>query len=119
MKDYHDYLKKFIGMSDIASLILVGLDEDEKLKTMPLNFGEDGDYMAYIIPGDVDVPDYYEKIADFSYWLKIYDDDELTSEFNAKKIEVFTAGDFGCIIRLSKDTDYKFQDKDYQIIENI
>jgi hypothetical protein len=46
MKDYHEYPKKFIGSSDIASLIYrswkdVGLIE----------FGEDGQYSAYIVVG--------------------------------------------------------------------
>lgn len=115
--DYHNYEKRFIGDSDIASLILVGMNETGDLKTTTLNFGEDGSYSAYIIPKDVDVPGYYEKVEFFSDWMKIYDDDGLTGYFYAEEIEVFRSGEYGCIIRLSKGIDYQFKDSDFQLIE--
>ena len=42
---------------------------------------------------------YYEKVDDFKHWLKIYDDDELTYRVNAQEINIYRAGDFGCIIQ--------------------
>ena len=80
MKSYKEYEKKYIGMSDIANLILAG-SSDNGLKLAVLHFGMDNDYYAYIVDAD----------ASF-----------LTQEFNANKISVYRAGEMGCIIQLFK-----------------
>lgn len=98
MKNYKEYEKRFIGASDIAALILVGCDENG-LKTSTLDFGEDGSYMAYVVDEDAELGAHYKKVADFKHWLKIYDDDELTYRVNAQEINIYRAGDFGCIIQ--------------------
>lgn len=98
MKNYKEYEKRFIGSSDIAALILVGCDENG-LKTSTLDFGEDGSYMAYVVDEDAEIGAHYKKVADFKHWLKIYDDDELTYRVNAQEINIYRAGDFGCIIQ--------------------
>lgn len=98
MKNYKEYEKRFIGSSDIAALILVGCDENG-LKTSTLDFGEDGSYMAYVVDEDAEIGAHYKKVADFKHWLKIYDDDELTYQVNAQEINIYRAGDFGCIIQ--------------------
>lgn len=90
--------KRFIGSSDIAALILVGCDENG-LKTSTLDFCEDGSYMAYVVDEDAEIGAHYKKVANFKHWLKIYDDDELTYRINAQEINIYRAGDFGCIIQ--------------------
>ena len=54
MKTYKDYQKWNIGSSDIASLLLLGCNENGA-EPMLLTFGSDGDYSAYIIPDNVDI----------------------------------------------------------------
>lgn len=127
-ESYDEFNKINIGESDIATLIMVGcpVEESDELITKPLYFGADGDYKAYYInEGDIDIPEHYEKIAEFSTWLKIYDDTELTSTIRGEKIEVFRAGDFGCIIKVS---DKKIEDVEkgdiryrqlYNAVENV
>ena len=100
MKTYKDFEKKYIGGSDIASLVMVGCRRDEGLKTEPLFFGEDGAYYAYIVDEETEIKSHYTKVAAFNHWLKIYDDDGLTFVENAKEINVYRAGQFGCIIQI-------------------
>ena len=99
MKTYKQFSKRFIGCSDYASLILVGCSE-EGLKSQVLNFGEDGQYSAYLVSdSDVKIGSHYKKVATFNHWLKIYDDTELTFEAKGDEINIYRAGDFGCIIQ--------------------
>lgn len=95
MKDYHEYSKKFIGSSDIASLIYrswngVGLIE----------FGEDGQYSAYIVDGDAEIGEHYQKVAMATVWLDIYDDESRTIRFRGSKINIYRSGCFGIIIQV-------------------
>lgn len=127
-ESYREFNEISIGTSDIATLIMVGcpVEESDELITKPLYFGADGDYKAYYINEDnIDIPGHYEKIAEFSTWLKIYDDTGLTSTIKGERIEVFRAYDFGCIIKVS---DKKIDDVEkgdirykqlYNAIENI
>lgn len=100
--NYKEFNEISIGISYIATLIMVGcpVENSNELITKPLYFGADGDYKAYYINED-DIPEHYEKVAEFSTWLKIYDDNELTTTIRGELIEVFRAGDFGCIIKVS------------------
>lgn len=85
-----------LGGSDIASLTL-----RSPMQAATLDFVEDGDYRAWIVDDpSVVVPNHYKKVYSCEYWLKIYDDDGLQADFNAKQIEVYRAGDYGCLIRL-------------------
>jgi hypothetical protein len=72
------------------------------LNVQPLYFGYDGGYSAYIVDGEAEIGHYYVKIATFYHWLKIYDDDGLECKFDGEEINVFRAGDFGCIIQIIK-----------------
>lgn len=99
-KSYKHYEKKYIGESDVASLILAGCIKENGLKTQPLHFAGDGYYYAYIVDEDALIGDHYKKVASFSYWLRIYDDIEKTFEANADTINIYRAGDFGCIVQL-------------------
>lgn len=100
MKNYKDFEKEHIGVSEYAALILVGCGEDGLL-LKELHFGEDGCYHAYIVDGEAEIGDHYSLIAEFEYWLKIYDDFELVRTFRAEKIKVYRAAEMGCIIQTS------------------
>lgn len=100
MKTYKDFEKQHIGSSDIASLILAGYKDGEGFVTMPLYFGQDGSYSAYIVDDETEIGSHYEKRAEFDTWLKIYDDEGLVNTFNAKKIIVYRAAEMGCIIQV-------------------
>lgn len=98
MKTYKDN-KYLIGVSDIASLTL-----RSPLGASTLNFMEDGTYYAWIVDdSSVTIPDHYKKVYECNHWLKIYDDTSLQIEFTAKHIEIYRAGDFGCLIRVIFD----------------
>ena len=100
MKNYKEFEQESIGYSDIATLILVGCDENG-LKTEQLSFGGDGRYGAYIVTEpDVEIGSHYNKVATFNHWLKIYDDEGLTYRVDAKEINIYRAGEFGCIIQI-------------------
>ena len=83
MKSYKEYEKKYIGMSDIANLILAG-SSDNGLKLAVLHFGMDNDYYAYIVDADAEIGEHYTKVAEFKSWLRIYDDSFLTQELSKK-----------------------------------
>lgn len=104
MKTYKDFEKCYIGESDIAGLTIIGMTS-LGIKTDFLNFGSDGSYLAYICNvyalNGIEIPKHYEKVALFWNWLKIYDDTGLTAEYEADKIEIYRAGNFGCIIKLT------------------
>jgi len=100
MKNYKEFEQQFIGSSEIATLILVGCRGEEGIKTEQLHFGEDGNYKAYIVDANTEIGSHYRKVATFNYWLKIYDDEGLTYRINAKKINIYRAGEFGCIIQV-------------------
>lgn len=90
-----NYKKKmaFVGESDIAALVAVAPGGPQFIR-----FGEDGGYEAYIVEEET-IPEHYTKVAEFDYWLKIFDDSELTLELKAPKIEIYRAGSFGMIIK--------------------
>lgn len=102
MKDHHSYNKVFIGASDMASLTVRTPDQ-----VAILNFGEDGDYRAYIVDSECEIPEHY-KLTFYAYsskycshvWMKIYDDEGLAIAITAPhSIRVYQAGAFGCIIQ--------------------
>jgi len=102
MKNYKDFAKQYIGCSDIASLILVGCDENG-LSLKELHFGQDSTYHAYILKGEVEIGGHYHKVCEFETWLKIYDDFGLVTTFKSEKIIVYRAAEIGCIIHLKEE----------------
>ena len=104
MKTYKDFEKKYIGSSDIASLVMVGCREGEGVKTELLRFCEDGCYNAYIVfqtdKDEINIENHYKKVATFNHWLKIYDDDGKTFYKHAKEFNIYRAGQYGCIIQI-------------------
>ena len=107
-----------LGGSDIATLIMVGMTTEDRpattshLDMKELNFGEDGEYSAWLIDGDTDVPEHYTLTAEFKNWLKIYDDEGYCTYFRSPFIRVYQSGQFGCLIQLSQEyTSIKKSDK--------
>lgn len=98
MKNYKDFEKRFIGGSDSAFLTLTGADGTKT----ELKFGEDGEYYAYIVPEGTEIGGHYVKRAEFEGSVTITDDDGDEVRLIADRIEFFRAGEFGCIIRLSR-----------------
>ena len=101
MKSYKDFEKMYIGESDIASLTMVGFAPEQGLTAQLLHFGGDNAYSAYIVDEpDVEIGAHYSLVSSFDSWLKIYDDMGLVFERCSDKIEVYRAGEYGCIIHL-------------------
>lgn len=95
MKNYKDYLQTNIGYSDIASLTIRSCGI-----VAPLDFGSDGDYRAYVVDDNAEIPSHYQLVQNLEHWVHIFDDAELTFSAKADHIRIYRAGDFGCIIQL-------------------
>ena len=95
MKTYKDFEKMYIGYSDIASLTIRACGCVDML-----NFGGDNRYYAYIVNEEIEMPKHYTKTHEFKNWIKIYDDEKLTFNVKAEKIEIYQSGSYGCIIKL-------------------
>lgn len=102
MKSYKEYPKKYLGGSDYAALTMVGCKENTGLTSAILHFGEDGIYDAYFVDENAEIGSHYELIATFNYWIKIYDDYNLTTSLSGSTINIYRAGDYGCIIQVIK-----------------
>lgn len=100
MRDHHSYNKEYIGSSDIAALTLVGVSEHSGVTCSMLNYGEDGDYHAYIVDDNAEIPDSYAYVDHFVSWMKVYDDNELIRTFKGKMIAVYRRGQRGTIIQV-------------------
>lgn len=101
MKNYHDCARIQLGFSDIAEIIIRGLDTTENRDVIldRLKFGGDGSYAAYIIiDGEAEVPSHYTKLNDYAAWIEIFDDNMKRVLIYAKSISVYRAGDYGCLI---------------------
>lgn len=88
----------YLGFSDYASLIAVGCGEKGVISEF-IDFGEDNDYYASVLDGDDKVPDWFKKVWECEYWLKIYDDTTLRFSQRAKKFEIYRSGDTDIIIK--------------------
>lgn len=101
-----DYAEEYIGSSDVATLIVVGMNPkqvqptDEPIVTLPMHFGGDGAYHAYVVDERADVPAWYTLEARLSSWIKIYDDENLVYTAHAPEIELYRAGQRGVLIRM-------------------
>ena len=105
MKYYKDYPLIGLGMSDIASLVLVyfdNLDFEVQSRIMPM--GSDGAYRGRIVYNDVEIPAHYTKQFSINAsWVKIYDEDTLCCTCNVDAIyEFYTAGDRTVLINIKK-----------------
>ena len=100
MKSYKECEKMHIGSSDKALLFMRGYDQDGIAISEPMAFGEDGSYSAYIIKeSDIKIGNHYICIASFYKNIQIFDDDGLAFSADAEKINIYSAGNFGCIIQ--------------------
>ena len=97
MKGYKDFRVIELGFSDVASLVLRGCDNLGELK-----FGGDSDYRAYYVNEPAVIGAHYELAFSCHNWLWIYDDMARTVQINAKTINVYRAGEYGCIIEAIK-----------------
>lgn len=56
--------------------------------------------MAYIVTREeVKIGSHYQKVATFNDYLKIYDDAGLSYKVEAKEINIYRSGMYGCIIQ--------------------
>lgn len=101
MKSYKEFDRVYIGGSDCAELVVRSVQ-----KVGLLAFGQDDDYLAYECFGDdVQIGDHYIKVFEGETWLMIYDDhglvyehSEYGKEHGYEKVDVYRAGEMGCII---------------------
>lgn len=99
MKSYKEYEKVYIGSSDIATLTIVALRDNGQPLAQTLDFAIDSNYFAYIVDGEAKIGDHYKLTQTCRYWMKVFDDQELTLDLHAPIINIYRAGDCGCIIQ--------------------
>ena len=100
MKSYKEYEKVYIGSSDIATLTIVALRDNGEQLAQTLDFGIDSNYFAYLVDSNAYIGDHYKLTQRCRFWMKVFDDQELTLDLHAPKINIYRAGDCGCIIQL-------------------
>ena len=99
MKSYKEYKKVYIGSSDIATLTIVALRDNGEPLAQTLDFAIDSNYFAYIVDDKAQIGDHYKLVQTCRYWMKVFDDQELTLDLHAQTIKIYRAGDCGCIIQ--------------------
>lgn len=107
MKSYRDYPLIGLGMSDIASLVLVYFDNvDFEVQSRILPMGSDGSYRGRVVYNDVEIPSHYTKQFSINAsWVKIYDDDSLVWIGKGDVIyEFYTAGERTLLIKIKKNS---------------
>lgn len=106
MRNYKSYGKTYIGVSDVASLVV--RTSSVKDNVFEIYFGGDGGYKAYIVDEECDeLPEHYEltKKLNNLTWFKVYDDDSMTYSANWERgmnVEIWQSGDYGIVIRIEK-----------------
>lgn len=104
MRDYKEN-DAFIGSSDIGAVICVGYQKDSGLTAQILNFCDDGRYTAHITENfkPDEIPEHYQKRLSFNGWLRIYDDDGIAYQTKGQQIDIYRAGERGCLINVVSD----------------
>ena len=94
--------KPCIGGSDRASLFAIGFDSDYAWKFIPIHFGSDGSYRAYICTEKAEIGAHYHLVGQLHHEIRIIDDDDgaCTFEATADEINLWRAGEFGLVIQL-------------------
>ena len=97
---HHDYEKVYIGSSDSARLKVIHRVGDYVSKSY-LNFGEDGDYKAYVVDEKCTIPDTYELRCAFEGGcVDLFDDEGYNIHIEGETVQIYRRGDFGCIIKI-------------------
>lgn len=97
---HHDYEKVFIGSSDSARLKVIHRVGNYESKSY-LNFGEDGEYKAYIVDENCAIPDTYELRHSFEGgYVDLFDDEGYNVYIKGETVQIYRRGNFGCIIKI-------------------
>ena len=105
MKYYKDYPLIYLGMSDMASLVLVYFDNvDYETQSRILPMGSDGSYRGRVVYNDVEIAAHFTKQFSINgSWVKIFDDDSLCWIGRKDAIyEFYTAGDRTLLININR-----------------
>jgi len=94
MKNYKDFSKICLGASDGAALSLISYSDDKQY----LFFGEDGTYKAYFVDKEIELPSHYKKVYEATDFVSILDDDNDKVVVYGSNIEIYRAGERGCLI---------------------
>ena len=107
MKSYRDYPLIYLGMIDMASLVLVYFDNvDYETQSRILSMGSDGSYRGRVVYNDVEIPSHYTKQFSINAsWVKIFDDDSLVWMGKGDAIyEFYTEGERTLLIKIKKNS---------------
>lgn len=101
MTNYKGFEKRYIGGSDYARILVRTCKYGNSYE---IQFGQDDEYDAYIVPENCEIGNHYEKVAEVNSgnWFDFFDDNEkkLSVRGNFENIEIYRAGQLGCIVRI-------------------
>lgn len=102
---YKDGEPVYLGGSDGATLYMMGFDKVGNIFAKLLNYGEDGDYSAYVMrdDGKAKIPEHYHRITTWYHKCIIVDDDGRDTMICGGEISIYRAGDFGTLIVVKEE----------------
>lgn len=115
MYSYESFNKEKIGYSTSGILILAGIDLGNRLFAKPMRFkpgGYPGEMIAHITEADVEIPDDFKLFAEFTQYLRIYDDKHLVALATGDRINVYLSenvnsyGNYECIIMIGSEEEF-------------
>lgn len=94
--------KIHVGGSDRASLFAIGFDVNYGWRFVPIHFGADDSYKAYICTEQAEIGAHYHLVGELYHEIRIIDDDDgnCTFEASADRINLWRAGEFGFVVQL-------------------
>ena len=94
--------KLHVGGYDRASLFAIGFDINYGWRFVPIHFGADDSYKAYICTEKAKIGAHYHLVGELYHEIRIIDDDDgnCTFEASADRIMLWRAGEFGFIVQL-------------------
>lgn len=91
-----------LGCTDIGAILFAGIDDDNNLCSTYISVGGDGEFTGLLTTNKAEIPPTYDHMFTSYYWLKIYDDNSLTSSKYATTIEVYQNVDLSIIILVNE-----------------
>lgn len=91
-----------LGYTDIGAILFAGMDDNNNLCSTYISVGGDGEFTGLLTTNKDEISPTYDHMFTSYYWLKIYDDDNLTFSKYATTIEVYQNVDLSIIILVNE-----------------
>lgn len=100
MKNYKNYTKEIIAMSDVAQFTVTASPKSlfAETKKMVINTGRDGVYRAYIVDGDAEIGNHYKLVLESNNELIFESEERIV--FKGNNVRFYRAGNEGFIVQV-------------------